>query len=315
MNNKGSILTITLGFVLIFTLMGFASIHYAGVQNNIASKEIASNEAFWIADGMVERARAKLPGTLMNFPPVIEESKRKCEDLVKDDPNYDKPYCVKTCVKALNDKKCAPKQTLNNSWIVYATGIVGKNSGYKQRRTIQAILKGDTFEISKRVDGCSTVACYTDPKTGKLSYIGLPEDCSFETVFETDPDEFIAEADNNYTNITKLPVLSGNSVITLDSALSGSVSIPVKGEGFLLLDGRNLSQQMAVHMDGSNFDGIIWAVGKVILINPNINGGISAFAVMPNIIACAITGNDSIIKKVVDNNFNKTTVISWNEIE
>ena len=51
---KGSILVVTLAFMLVFTLLGFWSIHYSFTQNEIAEKEKASAEAFWMADGAIE---------------------------------------------------------------------------------------------------------------------------------------------------------------------------------------------------------------------------------------------------------------------
>lgn len=61
-NKRGSVLIITLGFVVAFTLLGMASLHYAMVQNEETERQKASMEAFWLADGAVEQAKAKYPG-------------------------------------------------------------------------------------------------------------------------------------------------------------------------------------------------------------------------------------------------------------
>jgi len=63
---RGSMLIIVLGFMVIFTSLGLGYIHLAGVQNEMADKQLSSLEAFWLADGMVERARKKLPNELLN---------------------------------------------------------------------------------------------------------------------------------------------------------------------------------------------------------------------------------------------------------
>lgn len=55
-DKKGSILVVTIGFVLVFTLLGFGSLHYAYVQNEVVEKEKASAEAFWLADGALQMA-------------------------------------------------------------------------------------------------------------------------------------------------------------------------------------------------------------------------------------------------------------------
>jgi len=52
--NEGSILVVTLAFMLVFTLLGFWSIHYSFNQSEIAERGKSSAEAFWMADGAVE---------------------------------------------------------------------------------------------------------------------------------------------------------------------------------------------------------------------------------------------------------------------
>ncbi|MCK5013960.1 MAG: pilus assembly PilX N-terminal domain-containing protein [Candidatus Omnitrophica bacterium] len=59
-NKKGSVLTVTLSLVIIFLMLGLATIHYASVQNETAERRLSSMEAFWLADAGVELARSKL---------------------------------------------------------------------------------------------------------------------------------------------------------------------------------------------------------------------------------------------------------------
>jgi len=69
-NKHGSVLVITLGFVVAFTMLGMASLHYAMVQNEETERQKASMEAFWLADGAIEYAKAQLPAPIPkeNFP-------------------------------------------------------------------------------------------------------------------------------------------------------------------------------------------------------------------------------------------------------
>lgn len=69
-NKHGSVLVITLGFVVAFTLLGMASLHYAMVQNEETERQKASMEAFWLADGAVEKAKA-LPSLIPKTEPPI----------------------------------------------------------------------------------------------------------------------------------------------------------------------------------------------------------------------------------------------------
>lgn len=58
---RGSVLIVTMGFVVAFTLLGMAALHYAMIQNEATEKQKASMEAFWLADGALEQARAEFP--------------------------------------------------------------------------------------------------------------------------------------------------------------------------------------------------------------------------------------------------------------
>jgi Tfp pilus assembly protein PilX len=65
MNNKnGSILIVTLGFILIFTLLGLAAMHLSGVQNEAAVKQAYSTKAFWLADAGVQVGKKRLNGNI-----------------------------------------------------------------------------------------------------------------------------------------------------------------------------------------------------------------------------------------------------------
>ena len=54
-NERGSILIITVGFVLVFTLLGFAAIYLATVENEAAVKRIDSTKAFWLAEAGIQK--------------------------------------------------------------------------------------------------------------------------------------------------------------------------------------------------------------------------------------------------------------------
>lgn len=68
---QGSVLVVTMGFVVAFTLLGMAALHFAMVQNEATERQKASMEAFWLADGAVEKARAEFPSLVdKDQPPV-----------------------------------------------------------------------------------------------------------------------------------------------------------------------------------------------------------------------------------------------------
>lgn len=85
-NENGSVLVIVLGFVLAFSLLGVGSMHHSYTQSEIAEKEKASAEAFWWADGALERAAQKLSVSLTD---LIEPDK----DCVWNEGHPDYPNC------------------------------------------------------------------------------------------------------------------------------------------------------------------------------------------------------------------------------
>ena len=54
-NQRGSILVITLCFILTFTLMGFGMVYFATMHNEAVEKRNASNKAFWLAEAGIQK--------------------------------------------------------------------------------------------------------------------------------------------------------------------------------------------------------------------------------------------------------------------
>ncbi len=59
-NNRGSIMIITMGFVLVFTMLGLGSLHHAGLQNEMAEKLKFSNQAYWRAEAGIQKAISRI---------------------------------------------------------------------------------------------------------------------------------------------------------------------------------------------------------------------------------------------------------------
>ena len=54
-NKRGSILAISTGFILAFTLLGFGAVYFAGTQSQEIEKKVASSKAFWLAEAGIEK--------------------------------------------------------------------------------------------------------------------------------------------------------------------------------------------------------------------------------------------------------------------
>jgi len=54
-NNRGTILPITLGFALVFTMLGTASLYMSTLQSEAQEKQVLSQKAFWLAEaGLIQ---------------------------------------------------------------------------------------------------------------------------------------------------------------------------------------------------------------------------------------------------------------------
>jgi len=59
-NPKGSILTLTLAFMLVFTILGVSAIYLSGLRSDATGRQIAQNQAFWVAEAGLASATEKL---------------------------------------------------------------------------------------------------------------------------------------------------------------------------------------------------------------------------------------------------------------
>jgi hypothetical protein len=76
-SKKGSILVITMGFALVFTLFGVSAIYLSSLQSEAQEKMILGSQAFWLAEGgtahalsaLKSKIRLDLKGAIFNSPP------------------------------------------------------------------------------------------------------------------------------------------------------------------------------------------------------------------------------------------------------
>jgi len=68
-NSKGAVLAVTVGFMLIFILMGLGAVELSGAQGQSTVMRVASSRAFWLADAGIEKARSIMKnGMPSSFP-------------------------------------------------------------------------------------------------------------------------------------------------------------------------------------------------------------------------------------------------------
>ncbi|MBN1869049.1 MAG: hypothetical protein JW847_00515 [Candidatus Omnitrophica bacterium] len=294
MNNRGSVLCLTLALVLVFLLLGLASIHNAGGQNLDAERRQASLEAFWLADAGVEVARSKLA---LATPDLIQPNAACREDEthslypecgdpesfnVMQDGNYhvfseQDPDCP-TCIDRWHIRSWGAADIYN------AAGTLDS-----QLRGIDAIAA--RYDISNAITTHGTVNGSCVP-WGTATIGGTCADhvdFTFEDIFNgTSYADFISMANANGTeyhltsvsqafNINNVTVLfmEGNTmnkvtINTDDPAYDFPALLIVDGTGYTGVPTAQLQIQGTLP-----FCGIIWLVGEMKLEgNPVINGTI-----------------------------------------
>ena len=85
-NESGSILVLTVFFLLVLSLFGVASIHHSGMQNAEANKRLPSMQAFWLADAGIEKAELALHTT--PYTPYSSSSAEQMDEIDCDDFDY-----------------------------------------------------------------------------------------------------------------------------------------------------------------------------------------------------------------------------------
>jgi hypothetical protein len=217
MNNKGSILVVTLGFIVIATLLGFAAINHAGQQNFMAERLKFSTQAFWLADAGTEKAKTRLqqssPQSISrydtNYPAplgdgkydVYSEPDRSCVDssnsacinmMPRNESCFGKTTAGETAYQSFMSTSCYVN--CPDRWVVCSKGESNPdttnpiNPTENQKRKIQAVVA--KYDIKNALTTHGTVNDGTTPATcqgqGGAVIAGgcLPkEEFTFESIF------------------------------------------------------------------------------------------------------------------------------------
>ncbi len=251
MGEKGSVLVLTLAFIFLFTLLGVASVHHAGLQNESAEEMRESMEAFWLADGGVERAKHYLR---LSTPVLIPDSDapvalgRGTYDVLSETD----PYCP-TCL---------------DRWRIFSKGMVRN-----QTRKIEVIM--GKYDIDKVLTTRGPVKSFE-----KCPMASVSVDCSkvspdtyftFETVLNgLTGAEIYAAATHVYddpSNAGDIDPIEGVTWINL-TGNNHSVNLTTdnqNGSSFVVVDTTQVTSNVTptVNIAGNpDFKGIIWVLGE-----------------------------------------------------
>ena len=118
-SSKGSILAITVGFALVFTMLGIASIYISTLQSETQEKQILSQKAFWLAEAGIQRAITSLVIGTPSYPVVVGSL---------GDGTY----------SAIITRYQYPDGTFsNNRWNIVSSGSIVSNGSVLSVRTIK----------------------------------------------------------------------------------------------------------------------------------------------------------------------------------
>jgi len=258
-NNHGSILVATLGFMLVFTLFGFSSIYVGTVQNELAETRRFSEEAFWLADGAIQKVKSNLPTII-----PLETSS------VLGNGSYD----INEIVLISPDR-----------WRTKTAGTVNGQS-----RSIEAEIA--RYDITNAVTTPGTVNddCLPDGSAQINGICAQNAEFTFESIFNG---KSKAEVKNQagtsqYDNVSgnsipdippsnDLPVVTGVTYVTFEGHHNESLHVPANSSdsGFLIIDASLSTGSVTFNVTGGTFNGIIWVVGDVSITgNPSISGAL-----------------------------------------
>jgi hypothetical protein len=151
-NNRGTILTVTLAFVLIFSLSGVALMRHATLQNEATERRTHSVKSLWIADSGVELARSKLAKPT---PQLIPEGDPVADAVSLGEGSY--------YVYSEKDPDCP---TCIDRWRIRSQALVHKHdvdgAGLNSRRGIDAIVAAYDIRQAVTTHGTINGSCISD---------------------------------------------------------------------------------------------------------------------------------------------------------
>lgn len=253
LNKQGSILAITTGFIIVFTLFGYEAIFLSGLESQATIKQASSTQAFWLAEAGIEQAFYHLPDACFNT------------DTDPDPSNFlllgAGAYSVDTYLK----------DGFSHRWIIDATGYVPPPK--PEPDDFEPAIKTIQAEVGPNMSGAIITTGDVVAPGGGGSDEGLgdhvdgpvlvDQDFTFKDIFGVE-ESVIKDSHTYYEEILPSKTfitnpLCGDGVIWLVGDVKTTNTWGTHS-GILIVDG-NLS------MEGGHFNGIIWVNGALDKIN------------------------------------------------
>lgn len=260
--SKGSVLAITVGFSLVFTMLGLASIYMSTLQSETQEKQILSQQAFWLAEAGLNRAltASSLPaiGISVPFPPCDGE------DLCSDGRSYS------GFVVGIDDDAAG-----NRQGDITSTGL---NNNFQRTVWAHVVMTLVGIDTILKSPGYLDEFGSTDI-VGKVETSAVVDDALFFDIFNKYKSEIKANYDDTGRDLKSNPlgidsdgdgVIEGEVCWITEELLHLTGNSDSGGPGsILVIDG-------SLRLDGTmNFKGIIWITGNLEGEgNINVNGSL-----------------------------------------
>jgi len=296
-NEKGTVLLLTLIFVLGFTMFGFASLFWGTTQNEATERQKLSTEAFWLADGGIEEGWAQLP-TLINRTNNLGNGL----------------YSIMT-TNQINGL------TYTERWQADSEGYINQGLDEEQKRGILAIISNYNFDDALKFKGNASKPCRNNGDLqgsgdvgADLNHDGTIDLLSCDYMTENDPGlnsydpfgeffngkDYITVRDSvtpsTVTNPIYVPagltVIKSNSNVDIKKLY---YSGPSDSAAFLIID---VPANKSVSIVQNGFKGIIWITGSLDKISSE-NNAFKGTIFVNNSSTAKITGGDFIFDPIV----------------
>ena len=312
---------VTLGFIVVFTLLGVAVMHLAGAQNDVAVKQSFSTEAFWLADGVVERIRNKIMAQAdlpaVNTPVVIDSEHFYQISQLSLSPGYSHRWDAVT-QGTVHGQLRTIKAIISEFHVIdalVATGSINAGCAPDGSAEILGTCRQDPSITLLNVFGLTYNNDHVNPPTLSYGATNIPVDYSY--------------TGSNYGN----QVYSGVAVITSSSTVHNTSGNEITNTAadpvFLIIDCScppsnptcNPPNDCYKSTANNPLHGIVWVIGNVDMQGtPEING---ALFVQNGNLSGQLNGNnlieydESVINTVLSNIgggiLKEPAIVSWKE--
>jgi len=299
MDNRGSILIMTLTFIFVFSLLGVGTIYHATCQNEDSEKLRASMQAFWLADGGIEYARRSIPAVVNENDTSLGQGFYQVQSTIDQTDVNGNPIAFD--VISLGRVQ-AQGQRRRKIHAVIATAEANIDKVFKTRGPIKNYDPPDDPDDSGQCDPPSSVDWI-------CSEVEPNSDFSLTSTFNMTLEDFYNTTHHEYED----PAPSDIAIEDLDDLViiklvdNFSVQLPsrqIEGAGFVLIDTTEYTGEKVptVSIEGTgncpegegedcgNFSGILYIIGEAkIAGNPVFRG--AAFVEGSPVEVTPVTGN------------------------